>query len=497
MLTRTRACLRVRAHTHTRTHVYITHLDACEALELFWKENMCLYKGMAMQSKYLSFLSGCCKTDTPRFAKILSTLFGPKKSPGFKAACAALEDNVAGVKLQRKALKDCLASCSSDITAARTELNKWRKEWKKEAINPAPAMIYNPNKLEKSMIPFIINITCADVSDNERKQKVSKIVETISPFFKQKVLEKESTPDHALAKFVNLMIMFCEEALDLDPDEKEVIDAYYPNPLLELLDFEDCVSDDINGLFLDVSLSVLDAIKKIDELDMITFKLYDECSFEGDEGKPGDMREALKRVQKNAKKHEKRARMHFCETPEGDFELAALWVKDKSIVGQVKEYFGLSLAKQVPLPAHLQVVATRCEEVLGEQRTIRDTLEGLEQKIIIRQIEVKDDWLEVENIMGKSPLTMAMETDNYDKKTIKSAYKATNNNIKKVNSIVKKLTATKKREKNWKESETRTALKEYEKIDSKFSTIKEYLREHEAPDTKVCPRHHHHYTSTL
>ena len=61
-------------------------LKACEAMELSWKTNMCLYKGLAMQQKYLAFLSGCAKTDTPRFAKMLVTNFGPKGSAGFEAA---------------------------------------------------------------------------------------------------------------------------------------------------------------------------------------------------------------------------------------------------------------------------------------------------------------------------------------------------------------------------------------------------------------------------
>ena len=137
---------------------------------------------------------------------------------------------------------------------------------------------------------------------------------------------KRASKDHELAKFVNLMAMFCEEALDLDPDEKEVIDAYYPNPLLELLDFEDCVVDEVNELFLDVSMAVLEAIKKIDELDQITFKLFDQCSFdkefEDQSDKPTNMTEALRRVANNAKKHNKRARIYYVMTQDGKYELA-------------------------------------------------------------------------------------------------------------------------------------------------------------------------------
>ena len=145
---------------------------------------MCLYKGLAMQMKYLTFLSGCAKTDTARFAKLLTTNCGPLGSQGFDKAIAALKENVGSIKLQLKALKDSLETCSRDISGIRSELSKWRKEWKKLGVAPAPKIIYDPEKVNESMIPFIISITNADSSASEQQELVATIVDIIAKFYK-------------------------------------------------------------------------------------------------------------------------------------------------------------------------------------------------------------------------------------------------------------------------------------------------------------------------
>ena len=102
------------------------------------------------------------------------------------------------------------------------------------------------------------------------------------------------------------------------------------------------VVDDVNELFLDVSMAVLDTISNIDKLDMITFQLFENCSFEGEteQHKPTNMRDALKRVKNHAMKFDKRARMYYCQTPDGHYELAALWKPDSSLLAQAKAWLG-------------------------------------------------------------------------------------------------------------------------------------------------------------
>ena len=136
----------------------------------------------------------------------------------------------------------------------------------------------------------------------------------------------------------------------------------------------------------------------------------------------------------------------------------ALWKPEKSFTQAVKKFFGIQLARRITLPGHLQLVASQVEEVLGQQRHIKESLDMIEQRIRVAQMTVSNDWVYAENIGGSSPMKMSMKTDNYDSKTIKGAIKASNNNLKKVNKLVSKFVKAKKREKDWKSKEVCYAL---------------------------------------
>jgi hypothetical protein len=68
--------------------------------------------------------------------------------------------------------------------------------------------------------------------------------------------------------------------LGLDPEEKEVIDSYYPNPLLELLySMRDCIIDEINGAFSQSTDLVLKFVDTADNLDVLIWSLLSTCRF--------------------------------------------------------------------------------------------------------------------------------------------------------------------------------------------------------------------------
>jgi hypothetical protein len=63
-----------------------------------------------------------------------------------------------------------------------------------------------------------------------------------------------------IVKFTNLLKGWeqTSKILGLDPEEKDIIDSYYPNPLLEAVySMRDCIIDEINDTFSEAQDQVL------------------------------------------------------------------------------------------------------------------------------------------------------------------------------------------------------------------------------------------------
>ena len=68
--------------------------------------------------------------------------------------------------------------------------------------------------------------------------------------------------------------------LGLDPEEKDVIDSYYPNPILELVySMRDCIIDEINGICAESTDLVLKFAETSDNLDVLIWSLLSACRF--------------------------------------------------------------------------------------------------------------------------------------------------------------------------------------------------------------------------
>ena len=207
------------------------------------------------------------------------------------------------------------------------------------------------------------------------------------------------------------------ELLGLDEDEKAILDAYFPNPLVELSEFEDSVVDELNEKFVEVTNSVNSVIGKVQELNALIFNGLSRCIFNDPKTgettpTPATIEEAMAATAHAITRLNKRAKVHVFEQKIGSmntFELAALVVPPTGLLTDLKSFFGFKVTRLV-LPKDAKKVVDVLQDVLQKSAELADDLKGLEASIDAMHEGQDDDiksWKKDtdQDIGGKSKLT--------------------------------------------------------------------------------------------
>lgn len=165
----------------------------------------------------------------------------------------ALEHNVQQIEILVSSLQDVIYGCTFDINDTTKVLKEWGKEWDTEEVKMAP-------KVVTEMLPFLTRITRSEFDDKTgdwpklKEQAQERLVELCSTFYTTKELNSKMGGEE-LARIAALLRGWdqANSVLGMDEEEAEVMDAYYPNPLLALVDFHDCFLDELNDSFAETT----------------------------------------------------------------------------------------------------------------------------------------------------------------------------------------------------------------------------------------------------
>lgn len=452
-------------------------LDAVEKLEVFWNLNMQLYKGIALQRKYVMFLSACMVVDKDNFAKLIEARY-PQGSPNFNIAKDALTNNVQAINNQVKGLSDVLKGCSIQTAAMNSEISVWRKEWLKEKANKAPNTI-------AAVVPFIVNLAGAASTQAARNAKVADVIQRCSVYYPPKT-HKKAIKGNDLVKFVSLIQEFCKGDLQLTEYAKVVVDAYYPHPMLEKIDFDDAFADDLNELFAAAGSKVTSIVDTIKKMDISAWKIQDACNFAETKGAPSSIKAAFQILVDSAKKAAKLARVYYFQgvsTPP-TYEVVALMKEDNSMMGKLKSAFGMT-SPRVALPNEVQEAVKIVEAGLSELRVHEMTLKKQFAELKKIKNDIYVEWLEgssQETVGGETRLTQDMKAENHDAPVIKDAGNCAKGNQKNLSSCASQVQAY--IASNPTTRDLQAGMRLFKRINDKTTSLKEHLRTKKVPQTK-------------
>lgn len=452
-------------------------LDAVEKVEVFWNLNMQLYKGIALQRKFVMFLSACMVTDKDNFAKLIEARY-PQGSTNFDIAAKSLKKNVQAIKHQVRGLSDVLKGCSIQTAAMNSEISVWKKEWLMEKAKKAPNTV-------DGVVPFIIKLGGAASTEAERSAKLAEVIQRCSVYYPLKI-HKKAFKGNDLVKFITLIQEFCKGELQLSEYAKDVLDAYYPHPMLEKVDFQDCFADDLNELFSQAGAKSTDIVETIKKMDISAWKIQDACNFANAASAPDSIKTAFKTLVDSAKKAAKLARVYYFQgksTPP-TYELVALMKEDNSLLGKIKSAFGMK-SPQVALPEEVNQAVKIVEAGLSELRAHELTLIKQSAELSKIKNDIYIEWLEgssQETVGGETRLTVDMKAENHDAPVIKDAGKDAKGNQKNLGScerMVKAYIAS-----NPTTRDLQAGMRLLKRINDGTESLREHLRTRKSPQTR-------------
>ena len=167
--------------------------------------------------------------------------------------------------VQLKALHDVMKGCVLDSKDVLKRLAVWRSAWKTEEVAKAPKKV-------NTLLPFVLKLVNSELSEADRKTVEDFIMAhpLTTAFFPDAVKTSggKDLPAGEIFKLVsfldfgffsgscggepleaaveNQQLRVLLKDIDMSPEEKDVVNAYYPNPLLEHLDFQDCMVDEVS-----------------------------------------------------------------------------------------------------------------------------------------------------------------------------------------------------------------------------------------------------------
>ena len=195
------------------------------------------------------------------------------------------------------------------------------------------------------MIEHLTDITRASSSKADRTAAMENVQTKSEEFFTAKN-RKKKMDKAGQTKFVNFLLKFCDdpECLDLTPNAILVVKAYFPTPLDECTDFDDCIVGELNDIFAESEMLAQQIENTFANLDADVWDLMLDCKFKKDKV-ANNLQQSFKDLAQELKRHNKKGRVHVfkTETKPPTFELAALVKKEEW--GRVKAFFGADVGR--------------------------------------------------------------------------------------------------------------------------------------------------------
>lgn len=192
------------------------------------------------------------------------------------------------------------------------------------------------------MIKYLTGITRASSSEADRTAAIAVVQTRSEEFFSAKDRTKKMDQT-GQTKFVNFLLKFCSKPKDLDltPNAVLVVKAYFPTPLDQFTDFDDCIMDELNNVFAESGMLAQQIENTFADLDAGVWDLMLDCKFKANKVAK-NLQESFKDLALELKKANKRGRVHVfvSKTKPPTFELAALVKKDTSKLSKIAAFFG-------------------------------------------------------------------------------------------------------------------------------------------------------------
>ena len=480
------------------------YLRAIEKIEGYWNTNVQLYAAMVMQTKTINFVAACAKTDQGRFEKMLSARFQKKQVQKGGLVYETLRQNMENLTVLKSAVKDLAESLSRDTTEMTRQIGAWRKAWKKAEVDKAPKSV-------DKILPFVLDISRSEWEPEKKEVAAIKLKEMLSDFYPLAKQGRKLAPAD-LTSFCNLITSWqdCTRILGLSMYEKEVIGAYYPDPILDLAyDMQDCVLDEVNGLFTTAVEATIQFTQTHKQLHQAMWELLRATRFDDPKDKaskdkpynqrapgpmPKNVQAAFKSLKGFIQRQSKEAQVIMFTTKVAGvdtpfFELYPVIIPKppKSRFAKLAQSLMSALFKFKAKPLALDPLVghqiSKLQGLMREHARIVDNIKLTCFNLRDAFSEAQNEWLvSAGNMGGKSNLVLKLEEENTDASIVKTAKKNGKHNLQNVKKIVNLISKMEKKEKRWRVDELEKGRKNTFVTKVKADSAKAYMREERAPN---------------
>ena len=447
-------------------------------VESYYRTASQSYKAMLMFVKNVGFLTACASTDEILFTGMLTQQYKGEADDGtvtpdspLAEVEAALVHNADQIELVVEGLKVALQSVGNEVTSMAAAVVKWRKAWVKKEVKSA-------KKKPEEIIPFLLGVIGADTG------KEADITATLKKFYSEKAWKKKLT-EVDLFNFVNRMTEFCLPHLggsSFGEEQRRAMVAYYPNNLLDHLDYANCVVDEVNEIFANTYGSTNDATAALTELDLLMAELTHTCTFtvKGKEKIPNSIKECFKGLVKAVKEVNKKGRVYYVQsgTPEKPgYELAAMGKPTGGAFGALKKALGVQV-KRIVLPSGVVAAVEDISQTMILKSRFQQALESFTVDINEADRTFYEAWGAGSSATAGAKTEMATQLEGHPEES--SAKSAAKGNVKNVKKLLKVLNKSKKKSQLLKESD-RWVNKAFKKAKNKGGddpqSIKGFMRD--------------------
>ncbi|KAL1521925.1 hypothetical protein AB1Y20_021573 [Prymnesium parvum] len=255
----------------------------------------------------------------------------------------------------------------------------------------------------------------------------------------------------------------------IDEDEKLVLSAYYPHPLLKYLDFRDCQLEELNEKYFEVREQVLTVIENMALLDRQEFDLLARCRLNRTDAPPPTLPDAIKGVALAVQKFNKACKLHVFQTRGNQsadgYQLQAI------VAPPTSSYFSLRRNRRekvqlITLPKQYHELTRLLQVMMGESAATAVEIDANFNRVKMILHGKGDEEGSIssythgnKNIGGDSKLTQILKATNVDKAVMSAALEAAKHNLRQLKGLMKAWSKLEKATNQWHQGTLRKTMK--------------------------------------